>query len=299
MSRKRRGGGGGDEGGNWMDTYGDLVTLLMTFFVLLYSMSSLDQSKWELFVKSIYPGLEDKKGEAVQNLNINGKVDATSSSEDTIVMGSSTYTDTKIPGSTDINKLYITLAETMDKSGISDVSVTRGEDYTFVEFKDRAFFDGDSSVLTSQGKNALDVFCQVLAPEKDQISQVDIMGHTAEAVQTELNTPRGDRMLASMRAAEVCIYIQEKNVIEAQKLVSMEYGEFRPIADNSTEQGRAANRRVEILLIDKDAEARNPDEYMADVQSGNNADKTAVTDGNPDTDVQFGKSAVASTVNPS
>nr|WP_051527272.1 flagellar motor protein MotB [[Eubacterium] cellulosolvens] len=57
MAKKK--GGGGDEGGNWMDTYGDLVTLLMTFFVLLYSMSSLDQSKWQLFVKSIYPGMTD------------------------------------------------------------------------------------------------------------------------------------------------------------------------------------------------------------------------------------------------
>jgi len=297
MSRKRGKGGGGDEGGNWMDTYGDLVTLLLTFFVLLYSMSSLDQSKWELFVKSIYPGLEDKEGEAVKNLNIDGKVDATSNSSSTVVMGSSTYPKDVISSDTDINTLYIRLATEMDQNGISDVSVTRGDDYTFVEFKDHAFFDGDSSVLTSQGKTALDIFCQVLAPEKDQISQIDIMGHTAVAQQQELNTPRGDRMLASMRSAEVCIYIQEKNVIEPQKLVSMEYGEFRPVADNSTEEGRAANRRVEILLIDKDAQARNPDDYISEVQNNKDQDTTAVTDGNPDTDVQFGKAAVATTVN--
>ena len=53
MSRRK--GGGGDEGGNWMDTYGDMVTLLMTFFVLLYSMSNLDAKKWEVFVRSINP----------------------------------------------------------------------------------------------------------------------------------------------------------------------------------------------------------------------------------------------------
>ncbi len=36
-----------EEGGSWMDTYGDMITLVLTFFVLLYSMSSMDQSKWQ------------------------------------------------------------------------------------------------------------------------------------------------------------------------------------------------------------------------------------------------------------
>ena len=42
-------------GANWMDTYGDMVTLLLCFFVLLYSMSSIDSDKWELLVKSFNP----------------------------------------------------------------------------------------------------------------------------------------------------------------------------------------------------------------------------------------------------
>ena len=54
MSRRKK-GGGGEDCGSWMDTYGDMVTLLLCFFVMLYSMSSLDQQKWEIFVKSIFP----------------------------------------------------------------------------------------------------------------------------------------------------------------------------------------------------------------------------------------------------
>ena len=49
--RKKR----ADEGGNWMDTYGDMVTLLLCFFVLLYSISSVDQAKWREVVKSFNP----------------------------------------------------------------------------------------------------------------------------------------------------------------------------------------------------------------------------------------------------
>ena len=67
MKRRKSSGGGG---ANWMDTYGDMVTLLLTFFVMLYAMSSLDQQKWEIFVKSIYPSSSDK-----QEIAINQPID--------------------------------------------------------------------------------------------------------------------------------------------------------------------------------------------------------------------------------
>ena len=53
MGRKKA-GGGGEDCGSWMDTYGDMVTLLLCFFVMLYSMSDINQQKWEMFVKSIF-----------------------------------------------------------------------------------------------------------------------------------------------------------------------------------------------------------------------------------------------------
>ena len=52
MKKRNKPSGGG---ANWMDTYGDLVTLLLCFFVLLYSISTLDQAKWIQVVKSFTP----------------------------------------------------------------------------------------------------------------------------------------------------------------------------------------------------------------------------------------------------
>lgn len=48
MKRKKGGGGGA----NWMDTYGDMVTLLLCFFIMLYSMSTINEEKWQQFVQS-------------------------------------------------------------------------------------------------------------------------------------------------------------------------------------------------------------------------------------------------------
>ena len=55
VARKR--GGSDEEGGaNWMDTYGDMITLVLTFFVLLYSMSSMDSSKWQYIAEAFSKG---------------------------------------------------------------------------------------------------------------------------------------------------------------------------------------------------------------------------------------------------
>ena len=70
MSKKNR---PTDSGGNWMDTYGDMVTLLLTFFIMLYSMSNLDAQKWTIFVKSI-PSIQNQGSE---NITINSQMSDT------------------------------------------------------------------------------------------------------------------------------------------------------------------------------------------------------------------------------
>ena len=270
--------GGGDDGGSWMDTYGDLVTLLMTFFVLLYSMSSIDSAKWDVFVRSIFPN--GRPGDkSAEQIIINGQ--ATNKDELAGAIGDSGAPENTVP-TENMNELYLQIAQALNAAGIDGVEVSRGQDYTFVVFKDKAFFAGDSSVITPQGQETLSIFCDTIAPDANKLSQVNVMGHTAQADPERANNPRNDRILSVMRAAEVCLFIQGRGIISPDKLVSIGYGQFHPIADNATSDGRAKNRRVEILLIDEGAEIRNINEYFEEYYSGANADKTIVTDGVPE-----------------
>ncbi|SFG25014.1 OmpA/MotB family protein [Oribacterium sp. WCC10] len=274
-------GGGGDEGGSWMDTYGDLVTLLLCFFVLLYSMSSVDSAKWDLFVRSIYPDgktpSERAKEEKQDTALINAQVVEDGVQPEGII-GNPEIEQNQLMES-DLSQIYLQIARALNEAGVEGVTVSRGEDYTFVVFKDKAFFAGDSSVLTEQGQKTLDIFCDTISGDNDLISQVNVMGHTAQADPNRINSARNDRMLSSMRAAEVCIYIQNKDFLDPDKLVSIGYGQFRPLEENSTSEGRAANRRVEILIIDKEGEVRDLDQYYKDLNEGVNADTTIITTG--------------------
>ena len=270
--------GGGDEGGSWMDTYGDLVTLLMTFFVLLYSMSSIDSAKWDVFVRSIFPN--GRPGDkSAEQIIINGQ--ATDKDEPAGEIGDSGAPENTVDPN-NINELYLQIAQALNGAGIDGVEVSRGQDYTFVVFKDKAFFAGDSSVITPQGQETLSIFCDTIAPDANKLSQVNVMGHTAQADPERANNPRNDRILSVMRAAEVCLFIQGRGIISPDKLVSIGYGQFHPIAGNESADGRAKNRRVEILLIDQGAKIRGLDEYFQEYYSGANKDKTIVTSGVPE-----------------
>ena len=288
MSKKNR---PTDSGGSWMDTYGDMVTLLLTFFIMLYSMSNLDAQKWTIFVKSI-PTMQNQESE---NITINSQMSDTPDA-DSIgqkIGQESAQEDRQIE---DINKLYLTIAESLNQAGVKDATVIRGDDYTYVSFANNVFFGANSSVLTREGQLVLHTFAKAIAPATGGIEQVNIMSHTAKVTdnsQINPQTIRKDRILSAMRSAEVCIYLQKQNVIKPEKLVDISYGEYRPIADNSTEEGRIKNRRIEFLLLDNQAKERDLDEYYKDFKSGEYSNTTVVTVGQSQGSSQDGETVPA------
>lgn len=236
MKKKHSGGGGA----NWMDTYGDMVTLLLCFFVMLYSMSSMDQQKWMALVESFNPDAQTQQ-----------------------TSGGSQATDqlTQEQVDADIETLYQAMEQYVQQENLtSQVSITKGSGYVFVSFDDTVFFDGDSYVLLDEGKKILDQVAQSIAGVSDSIDEIRVLGHTAQASADKPNRPEVDRFLATNRAAVVTVYLQEKNIIDPARLVSVGYGQWRPVADNSTADGRAQNRRVELLVTGLDLQSGGGDD---------------------------------------
>ena len=242
-----------EETGSWMDTYGDMVTLLLCFFVLLYSMSTVDQGKWKLLVQSFNPSaLADAENDQIV-------LDANVVEGDGELKGNP-------PGgendAMDFDELYLVLKRAVEERNMQDaVEITRGDGFTFISFRDKVFFDGDSSVLRQEGKEILDQFSVSMAQANNSIKEVQVLGHTSQGDPNRPNNIRNDRMLSAQRAAEVVIYLQSRGAVSSDKLVGTSYGQFRPIAPFDTEEGRARNRRVEILITKNDAVEKSLEEY--------------------------------------
>lgn len=254
MAKKVKKSGGG---ANWMDTYGDMVTLLLCFFVLLYSMSSISSEKWKIIVKSFNPG-------------------ATESSQVVTTTSPDASLDDPVAGGHDpaevqmeFDELYKQLSTYVKENHLEgDIELSKGDGFTFVTFRNNIFFDGDSYYLKDEGKAALDNISDAIGAAQDAVEEVRILGHTSQADPSMPNEPVSDRFLSSNRATEVLLYMQQKDFIPPSKLVACSYGQFRPISPFDTRESRARNRRVEILITKTDSQEKTLEQYYNEAIGG-------------------------------
>lgn len=260
MARKQK---AQEEGASWMDTYGDMVTLLLCFFVLLYSISTIDQLKWELIVKSFNPNAE-KVSQIV--------VDKEQNEEGVEVEGAAEV-DLE-----DFEDLYYMLQEAIQENNLEgEVELNKGEGYTFITFRDNVFFNPESALITEDGEHILDLFIQCLNDVSESIGEIQVLGHTSQGNPELPNNPVTDRVLSSERAARVTAYIHEHSQIDPAKMISTGYGQHRPIASFDTAEDRAKNRRVEILITRNDAVVQSLDKYYDEVYGDDEAGADAGT----------------------
>lgn len=231
-----------DGGGDWLNTYADMVTLLLTFFVLLFACSNLDETKLQYvfqefksrgrFVNTVLAEQDPYAKEEVGGISDNTE---NSGGEGTM------------PES--FEELYVYLAEYIDNNNLQQsVSVEQGEAYINIKFDSAVMFDGDSYYLKDEGKAVLDGFIPAIRAVKASISRNTVSGHTS--VGTSIVN---DWMLSSMRAVSVINYLEANETLESDKFVSQGYGPYKPISDVPAE-----NRRVEMSLLKSDLDFTDP-----------------------------------------
>ena len=240
--RKKSGGGGA----NWMDTYGDMVTLLLCFFVLLYSMSTISEEKWKMLVVSFNPDAALTMTESSGNDGPNA---------DPNELDGSGIGLSQVDIDEDMAQLYELLVTYVAQQNAQDsISVSKGDGKVFVTFNQAAFFDGDDWQLREESKPLLEMVAAMLSEVAKSIDEVRVMGHTAQGDPNKPNNIIVDRQLSAMRAATTLAYIQQFCTVDPARLISEGYGQWRPVASNDTAEGRAQNRRVEMIISGRNLE---------------------------------------------
>lgn len=247
MARKSHDDGGG--GQEWMNTYSDLVTLLMTFFVLLFSMSTVDAEKWEAFVKAFTNPGEDIPQIVIDAQDHGGDSPLTNNGDANQLAEGINPTDTPTPLPTDFDDLYAFLQKYIDENNLGEsIEVMKnGDSVVYIRFQNNIFFAPDKSDLLPQGLEVLGYLGDCLAAVQDQIYVVSINGHTADVNQEDYAV--SEWMLSGERASRVAEYLDNEKDVDPTKLRPMGYGKSFPVGDNSTEEGREQNRRVDMTIV--------------------------------------------------
>ncbi len=232
MARRRQQEEGG--GDSWLNTYADMVTLLLTFFAVLISMSSVDQEKFNAFIRS-FSALPQ---EVIDEIVSEGPVSIGNSEEPADAKQLQELFD------------YLAAYASNDSTGVDIKSVN--DDIIFIRFDSALLFYPDSYALLPESKPLLEYIGDGLKAREADIKMINIIGHTAEPPEVELTT--SGWMLSGERAGSVAAFLEYEKAIDPKKMVILGYGKHFPIADNSTETTRKLNRRVEMIVVGNNAD---------------------------------------------
>ena len=245
----------------WMNTFSDLMNLLLCFFVMLFAMSDVDAEKFEKIVASfqntfsILPsgGASIGEGELVSSGvsqlemldsyykdQANSKSDEESDTEEDIAEA---YKEQSLEES---EQMAQAIEEAISKYGIQDeVEVDFDAQYVMLNMNGAILFDSGKSDIKQEAYPLIDKIGKLIEPYQQNIIEVE--GHT-DNVPIHSSKYEDNDVLSFYRARSVSDYLREITTLELAHIKSAGRGEYVPIADNSTPEGRARNRRVVIKI---------------------------------------------------
>ena len=286
MSRKKH-AEGHENHERWLVSYADFITLLFAFFVVMYAVSSVNEGKYRVLSESMSVAFKTVDAHSAKPIMVAEMVGTPASqSSGAPGMGRSVAPDlrpmptmaiqraprsivTLARGSNPTNKTGVSDAESSTDSNLAKivaklqaylselikadmVNLRSNTLWVEVEIKNNILFDSGSAIVNPEAQEPLARIAEVL---REVPNRIQVEGFTDNR---PINTPvyPSNWELSAARAANI-VNLLMKSGVRPERMSAVGYGEFQPIADNGTEQGRMQNRRV-VLVIMGNTETRYP-----------------------------------------
>lgn len=249
----------------WQSTFADLMNLLLCFFVLLFAMSTIDAQKFELVAASFSQtfSIFDSGGSSLtEGLLINNGVSQLSQLDQYMTtMGKASESEEESEEDMEFeDKLAEVQEEMLDQNEetaeriseivaeqdlMGDVDIDFTSQYVELTLNGSLLFDSGSAELKAEANDLMMKIGMIL--EGYSTSVIEVEGHTDNV---PIHTARfaNNNELSDARALSVFDFLVANTIISPANIKHSGRGEYVPVADNATPEGRAKNRRVEIKI---------------------------------------------------
>ena len=249
----------------WQSTFADLMNLLLCFFVMLFAMSTIDAEKFALVAASFSQtfSIFDTGGSSLlEGLLINNGVSQLSQLDEYMnTMGQAAESDTESDEYKEFDEKVSDVQEEMLKQNeqlaekidealaeqnlTGDIDVDFTSQYVELTLNGALLFDSGKAELKPEALPLMEKVGIIL--QKYAQSVIEVEGHT-DNVPISTAKFANNNELSSARALSVFDYLVENTNLNPSNIKHSGRGEYIPVADNSTPEGRAKNRRVEIKI---------------------------------------------------
>ena len=236
----------------WLVSYGDFITLLFAVFVTLYAMSQVDKKRVEEVAASYRQAFGVTTGTPQGKMEVIPKTEPLPlpmirpQSQNPPREKTDKRQTQVLAGRTEFRAILLTLEKYLIEQKAEDkVSVAITRRGLVISLKEAGCFDSGSAAIKPDAAELLNHLAEVLLPYSNPIS---FEGHTDNVPIRSPNFPTNWE-LSSARAISLGRYFIDQQGVSPERISVTGYGEHRPVADNTTEEGRRQNRRVDLVLL--------------------------------------------------
>jgi chemotaxis protein MotB len=252
----------------WLISYADFITLLFAFFVVLYASAQVDKRKVGQLAMAIQVafqqmGIFDASNTKPETANSEpmpfSKVQMVENAERVQALGRLVNAPRgalgESPDRPDMNEIQKQLETALaSQIGKHTVSVTPTKEGIVVSLREVGFFDSGSTSLRPEAEPTLAEFVNVIGPRR---VRVRIEGHTDD-VPIHSTRFASNWELSTSRATEIIKLLITRYGVAPLRLSASGYSEFYPVASNATPEGRAMNRRIDMVILNSQSDMAPP-----------------------------------------
>ncbi|WP_044870368.1 flagellar motor protein MotD [Pseudomonas sp. LFM046] len=235
----------------WLVSYADFITLLFAFFVVMYSISSINEGKYKILSESLV-GVFNQPDRSIKPVPVGEEKPRTTEPDRSMVEESErTQSSIDDPGADPLQEIAQSVRDAFgDLINTEQLNVRGNELWVEIEMNSSLLFPSGDAVPNDAAFGLIQRVARILAPYDNP---VHVEGFTDNQPITTSQFP-SNWELSTARAASI-VRMLAMDGVAAGRLAAVGYGEFQPVADNTTAEGRARNRRV-VLVISRNLDVR-------------------------------------------